>query len=689
MSKRPGRLPVALFMALYGLVIFGSATVYAHATLFRTDPADGTSLTEAPKQVRMWFTEPIVLDFTRVELVDSDGQRVVATNVRREVNAGPVAGRFEAQNVTVAVADLPPLPPSAYRMTWQTRSEDDLHVIKGAVTFGVQRTVQGDGGKDITPPPSPLEVGLRWFNFMGFSLTVGSILLGWLVLPSPKNGSGGSGFDAGRLTLARRRLRQLTGIGGGLALASGIGLLAFQGASDFNWWQILSQTTYGTRWLLTQALLITLLGVLLVEARPSKPRRFGTRPAIGLLTLALLVSQAFNSHSTGQVSFSPLNLAVDLLHLAGASLWAGGLLALAGLVVPLLSKGADERGLAWAILRRFGKLAGLSLFVLIVTGLYKSGQQVASLDGLLTTLYGQALLFKVELVLFGAFLGLLNAALLHPGVARSLGRLLRRPDGWRPFAGRHLGRALLIEAVGMAGVLLLAALLGTAQPARGPEFDPLVPDNATASTVSQPVNDLIVTLSIKPNRPGQNFLNLGVFNTRRPAPAPIEAVTVHLQPPGGGQGFDLPVEAQGGGRYQISGEYLSAAGEWNITISLTRPGLSEARLVVPWQVSPTLVARRPVVFSNQPLAEWLNWTALLLIGLVFLLFIQYRWRLWQRFFKQFTSNKRFKSGRTYAPHEGNNHEQFVKAQAEENRPDRVGATADRADYAALNHGRGE
>jgi len=333
-------------------------------------------------------------------------------------------------------------------------------------------------------------------------------------------------------------------------------------------------------------------------------------------------------------------------------MWAGGLLALVWVVGPLLSKGPDERGRAWAILGRFGKLAGLSIMVLIVTGLYKSGQQVASLDGLLTTLYGQALLVKIELVLFGAGLGLLNAAVLHPKVASGLGRVLGRRAGWRPFAPRYLGRALLVEVVSLALVLLVVGLLGTVQPARGPEFDPPLADNTASSSLSTQMSDLVVTLSIKPNRPGQNFLNLGIYNTRRPAPAPIEAVTLQLQPPNGGNAIELPLETQGNGRYQIAGEYLNVAGDWKISLRAIRPGLADTNLTVPWQVGPGLVARRPVVFSNQPVGSWLTLAAIGLsvaAGLGLLLF-QARWKLYQKLFNKLTFNQPLKIGRNLRPH---------------------------------------
>ena len=101
-------------------------------------------------------------------------------------------------------------------------------------------------------------------------------------------------------------------------------------------------------------------------------------------------------------------------------------------IVPLLRAGPEQLALAWAILRRFGALAAGSLAALLITGLFMSGQQVASLDALLTTLYGRALLLKIGLAAAVALIGLRNAAALHPRVAAAL--------RW-PRCGPHPGAA--------------------------------------------------------------------------------------------------------------------------------------------------------------------------------------------------------------------------------------------------------
>ncbi len=252
-----------------------------------------------------------------------------------------------------------------------------------------------------------------------------------------------------------------------------------------------------------------------------------------------------------------------------------------------------------------------------MTGLYNAGQQVASLDALLVTLYGKTLIVKVGLMLCVGLIGLLNSAMLHPRVADIVRRALQRPAGWTPFAADQLWRTMRVEAAGIGMVLLTTAVLSATQPARGPEFAPLTADEATPPVFTTSTGDLIVTMSIKPNRPGQNFISLGVFNTRRPAPAPIEQVLVRLQPPGQ-PAVSLIAKPEAEGKYQITGDVINASGEWQISIVVTRTGLPDTSVATPWTVlaASASPARRPVLVSNRSLAPWLT----LLAGGLALLF---------------------------------------------------------------------
>ena len=645
--KRLLALRAALVALMLAALFLSSATpVQAHAFLVSADPADGSALTGAPEQARLWFSEPILLKFTTVELVDSDGQSIPL-----------LATRLDGADPSLLIVDLPDLPPNAYRLTWRTLSADDVHVAAGAIVFGLGRAAEVTPAS-VAVAPSKVEVTLRWLNFTALAGAVGALALIYLILPRAATDREFPGhfqildaFSASLSSSVRRRLLWLGVCSATAAFLAGLGLLFVQAGeaggrlSLAGWlgdmWQMVDGTGYGLRWLQRQALLLGLLLAFLFLLR--RTTRYAYRQllktnylellAVAPLALALLFTQALNSHAAGLEEATLLKVSADALHLLSTSLWSGGLLALAVAVLPLLRRSQPESSLARSVLRHFGPLAALSVFVIILTGLYNTGQQVASLDALLVTLYGQSLMLKVGLVLGLGALGLLNSALLHPQVMAVVRLVLRRPPDWSPFAPAQLWPTVLIEATGAAVVLILAALLTAIPPARGPEWDPPSRDELAASTgFTADADDLVISLSIKPNRPGQNFITLGVFNTRRPAPAPIERVVVQLRSPDGmTQSLIIVAKPLTEGRYQITGEAINDAGEWQIAIEVHRSKMAVVKLNLPWVVaqSSSLPPRRPVLISNAPLKGPLTALTILLAGLALGSMI-WLWRRWRR-----------------------------------------------------------
>ncbi len=588
------RFQTTIFISLTALLFFswltgGARSVSAHATSVRSEPIDGITLSKSPQQLKVWFDEGVVTDFSKFELADNAGKAIPVLNLHREM---------DKNGQVILVGNLPELLPNAYRVNWQTRSEDDLHIIKGSYIFGVQQAVSLQPSTAQNPANQPVEVILRWLIFTGLGVLAGALALS-------------RRLPAG-VRQVQQRLAGLGFLGCSGTIVVQLGMLAYLGLPDGSMFQILSNTAYGERWWLSQLLLLVMAALIFrLISRPSTSKSF-TLP--GLLLLPVVALQAMNGHiAPGRGFLFFFNVTLDGLHLLAASFWTGGVFTLLIAVMPLLRPFSPEKSMVRPILQNFGKLAGLCLLVLIVTGFYKSSQQIASLDGLLTTLYGQALLVKIELVLLVALLGLLNTAILHPRVGDKLARILHRPVGWRPIPAHLLKRLMLAETTGLALTLLVAAFLTSSQPARGPEFNPPLAENPPV--ISQPVNDLLLSFSVKPNRPGQNFLTFSVLNTRRPAPAPIEKVNVRLHSLEV-ETTDLQLKAEpiGGERYQITGNQLKYAGNWQITLEVERPGLPLTELTIPWRVSDAIANNlRPVVISNQPLAPWFNTIAVFVL----------------------------------------------------------------------------
>ena len=152
------------------LMLLPATPASAHAFLSESNPADGASLTTAPDVLRLAFSESVVIAATHIDLVDAEGKRYPVSNIRL---VGADAGGSTEDPVQV-VATLPKLPHSAYRVSWQTLSSDDLHRTSGLLVFGVGQSVKAAGQRE--PAPRLDESALRWLLFLSLSLSLGGLL---------------------------------------------------------------------------------------------------------------------------------------------------------------------------------------------------------------------------------------------------------------------------------------------------------------------------------------------------------------------------------------------------------------------------------------------------------------------------------------------------------------------------------
>src|SRR3954471_23756028 len=96
----------------------------AHASLQSTDPVGGAVLNEAPKQVSLTFSEPVVTSADSVQLFDGSGKRLDTTRPKHPAG----------DSASVAVDVSGALAKGAYIVTWRVISADS-HPVHGAFTF--------------------------------------------------------------------------------------------------------------------------------------------------------------------------------------------------------------------------------------------------------------------------------------------------------------------------------------------------------------------------------------------------------------------------------------------------------------------------------------------------------------------------------------------------------------------------
>ena len=147
----------------------------------------------------------------------------------------------------------------------------------------------------------------------------------------------------------------------------------------------------------------------------------------------------------------------DWVHISAASLWLGGLVALAVAVWPV----APELR-RWAFFR-FSRVAVVLVGLVLAAGTYLSLVRVPHLSDLWTQRYGVVLLVKISLVALAVAWGAVHHFVVRPRLA-----------GAGPATGSRVGRSLLGESMVGVAVLLMAAILVDSKPPPRPASSPTV-----------------------------------------------------------------------------------------------------------------------------------------------------------------------------------------------------------------------
>jgi copper transport protein len=513
----------------------------AHAYLDHSNPADGATVAAAPDTLTLAFSEHVVLSATTLKLLDPTDRPVPLTGLRLVAD-----DPGETESPAQIVADLPPLPRGAYRLTWSTLSSDDLHRTSGVLAFGVRTAVTGAGVEEASPDAVEAVTG-------GLLLGGAALLLGApLALRTLR----------GAEMPARRRTRRAAVLGGCVAIAAAVvGPLRELTAGDG---AVLLAGGYAARWALRTVGLVALIhGV-----------RSG-RPAALLAGAALTATgQSLLGHAVSQSAGDPLRIPVTALHLLAGLGWSGAVLGIAiglgrrpvqGLAVPEVRAG----------LRGFALPAASGLALAAVTGAWLASDAVVSVDAAVLTAYGRTLLVKLIVVGVVCVLALANHR-----------HLRGRRDSFLPH---HSIRA---EAVALGGVVALTAVLLAGQPATEPQLVDAGPRPDTGPVARQ-VGDLEEAISLRPNRAGASAVLVDVFDRRRPAAAPIADVRVRVG------------SADVGVAQRLADGHWSApvadlpSGPTRITVTVVRPGGEAVAATYSWVVATgsaprTAVSRTPL-----------------------------------------------------------------------------------------------
>jgi copper transport protein len=592
------RRALAVVLLAGGWLLASGPAAGAHALLRASEPADGSSVDRARRQVTLTFTERPEPRLSVVHVLDADARQVEA-GVATAVAGNPLQLR-------VPLGDLPD---GTYTVTWRTVSRDDGHVTGGAFAFGVgvAAPTTEAGGASVqaatTPAPSPLATAGRWVLYCGLALLLGAAVSALALyggrLPAGARPLllGGAGLCVAGL--AARVAAERSAVGASLRA-----LLAADAGRRLAW---LAAGVVATA--VAAGLLAARIGSAGDPDRPDGPTGSpeggaprgpgevgrGWLAVVGTAAAATMLLQVLAGHAAAPSPLRPLNLLAQWLHLLAVGAWAGGLVwLLAGLLgrdhLPQGAGGPQRDGpvgRAQAVVR-FSRLALPVVGLIAVTGVVRALDLAGGWRGLLDTGFGRVL--DVKLLVFAGVLLLAarNRYRLVPAVGEPEGPL---------GALRH---SLTGEIALVAGVLLAAAVLTqlppakfvlatAARPTRPPSVQVQGGDFATS---------VRLTLTVTPGTPGPNTFAAKVtdYDTGQPVPASRVALRFTLldRPEIGATTLQL---ARGSdGLWQARGSQLSIDGRWAITALVEAPGTA---VTVPLELR-TRTADARVTVSRAP-----------------------------------------------------------------------------------------
>ena len=423
MAGRRGRAPIHLGEAIVTrasvLVLLATIVVvwlvggvaWGHVFEVEHTPVQGARLSEAPRDLTLRFTEPVIAGSVEISVRNASGEAIPTGEP-----ALTAQGR-EVRLPLLAAHD------GVYVTSWSVIAASDGHVTAGEFAYAV-----GDA-EGVVPTGDDSAAALnRW-----------AVVTGWLVLAGMSLAAGALMADAflplgaehGGVIVMLSRTGLLAAIVAAGAQLPILGLLAIGQDGKPLWWSVPGIATLA-------AVAVLALASTFVEASSGRRWALGPVGLAGALWSARGHAAAYGGMWSG---------VVDFVHLSAAALWVGSLAVVAVVLWRTRREGPEA---LLAVVRPYSRLALWLVAIVVATGVISAYGLVGSFAALSSSGYGLVLVAKLALVAIVVVLA---------GWARWW---------WLPRRRLHgLRRVTTVEVGALAGVLAATALLGNLGPPVG------------------------------------------------------------------------------------------------------------------------------------------------------------------------------------------------------------------------------
>ena len=448
----------------FGTIALAAQPAAAHNSLSGSDPADGRTVTAAPRQMVLDFAKSVPLETISVEIVDPAGIRTALTGVMH--------GAADTQ----VIVPIPGLAPGTATLRWRLVGADG-HQITGRVAFSLSQpatttspptvaatTAAAATTNAATVSTEPAQAGLGFSELYTTPALVRWLLrmLAYAAIMVVCAGAATAAF-LWRGVWEEPVVQKVVGYALGTGIVTAVAQLLVT-ASDISGappWSSVGRLggafkTDAGKALAVRVAVLALIAVALYLVRElSDSDRWAV---VGALALLALATWAFAGHSKS-MRWALIGVPLDVVHHAAAAAWLGGL----GIVGIVAYRVLDAAEFARAV-DKFGQLAATAVAAIVVTGVLQTFRLIGNPFRILSVRHGQLLLLKLVIIavmLKVADINRKRVALRFKTAERSTPKTA---DMLRRAMGTELGIGALVIAVTAAMVVSPPATAQTETP---------------------------------------------------------------------------------------------------------------------------------------------------------------------------------------------------------------------------------
>ncbi|MBI3639104.1 MAG: copper resistance protein CopC [Thaumarchaeota archaeon] len=369
---------------------------YAHAFITKSDPAKGQSLATQPSKVDVYFSNLIDIRYSQLKVLNSSGNEVQQKDLHYINN----------DQSTLSVSLPPGLKDGIYTITTKVLDQTDGHVTKDLRVFAIGQSVPqslpvpstASNYEEISVP----EAIARFPALIGQVMVVGvSFATLWLWVPISRISWLGNALAETRIKIDRSMMK-LAMIGSIILVSSGFVMISVQAFSIDAGILDAINTKFGSIWVIRMIVSSALL--VLSFTTYHKIKKSNTicpkSHVLGLFGIGLVMLTTTSLISHGAATGKTLPLIVDFIHNVAASLWIGGIIYIAFVLMPKLRQLTSDVVSASAIsiiIPRFTIIAITILGFIVITGPLLLYTLESNLALTLASTYGKILIVKLSL----------------------------------------------------------------------------------------------------------------------------------------------------------------------------------------------------------------------------------------------------------------------------------------------------